>query len=149
MFKLLQTLKGVGFLERTWYLALTLFLLQSGSAFAKTPTEATGNLAYITDTLQASVDSNFTIVLKATTAASRDYVADLSPLKTKTEQELKSFFEGYSDNVALFKVDCQKLILHIHFLPAAEGAHEFSSTAERNEYLMQKLENYRNSLKSN
>lgn len=100
------------------------------------------------DTGKASIDKQFNIVLSPTAELTDSYAIDISNIDLGPEETVSAFFTIYSDNVVKFSVDTTKKKITLQFLPAAEGAHEFNSVVERNEYLNDKLTTYNANLKN-
>lgn len=105
------------------------------------------NAALLSDT--ATIDVNLNIVLIATGETNGSYTADISKLNFGDEQAAVNFFTRYSDNVVVFTVNYAAKQVQIKFPPAADGAHDFVTLAERNAYLKDKLLVYKKNLQSN
>ena len=121
-------------------LALQLFIAVPAAQAGALPRASTA----VADTGKATISAGYTIAIASTDKPTANYIADLKASDLGSEEEIKSFFSNFSDNVVSFKVDYAKMVVHIKFLPPADGAHEFASTEDRNNYLKTKLLTYNN-----
>ncbi|MFD2161778.1 hypothetical protein ACFSJU_05190 [Paradesertivirga mongoliensis] len=141
MFKLLQFSRlHLGGICCCLLLALQLFI----AVPAAQATVLRRGITSVADTGKATISAGYNIVVSSTDKPTSNYIADIKASDLGSEEEVKSFFRNYSDNVVSFKVDYDKLVVYIQFLPPADGAHEFAGTEDRNNYLKTKLLTYTN-----
>jgi hypothetical protein len=128
------------------FIAAMVVFCNGFSVAAKSSNHKTLIIVNVADT--AMIDTDLNIVITSSGQPTDSYTIDISKLTIGTDEETIAFFSKYSDSIASFTADMPHKVVRVHFLPAVEGVHHLTDVMERNNYLKDKLANYKANLQS-